>query len=119
MPSFPRLKTGAVAQYPAARAVRFRTQVFRFVDGSEQRFAEGGAELKRWEIDLRLLSESERGAILDLFRDRGGAHGTFAFTDPWSGVEYAACGFATDSLAVLATGEGRTETRVAIEERRV
>ncbi|MBX9601732.1 MAG: DUF2460 domain-containing protein [Bryobacteraceae bacterium] len=108
-----------MAQYPATRTLRFQTQVFRFVDGSEQRFVEGGAELKRWEIEFRLLSESERGAIVDLFRDRGGAHGTFSFTDPWSGVEYPQCGFAADSLAILATGEGRTEARLVIEERRV
>lgn len=35
MQEFPLLKSGAVAQYPAQRAIRFSTQVMRFVDGSD------------------------------------------------------------------------------------
>jgi len=37
MASFPTLKTSAVAQYPATKAVKFQNQVMRFVDGTEQR----------------------------------------------------------------------------------
>ena len=59
MASFPTLKTGVVAQYPSDRARRFSTQVLRFLDGSEQRFAGFGAPLKRWLIRLELLDEAE------------------------------------------------------------
>jgi hypothetical protein len=34
MSAFPALKTGAVLQYPAQRAVQFSTDVVQFIDGS-------------------------------------------------------------------------------------
>ncbi len=34
MSMFPKLKTGAVAQYPAARSIVHGNDVLRFVDGS-------------------------------------------------------------------------------------
>ncbi len=34
MATFPVLKTGAAAQYPLDRGVRFSTQAVRFMDGS-------------------------------------------------------------------------------------
>ena len=40
MNEFPKLKTGAVAQYPAQRTTRYSTHVMRFMDGSEQRYRE-------------------------------------------------------------------------------
>ena len=36
MPAFPKLKTGAVAQYPFATQYRSRTDIVRFLDGTEQ-----------------------------------------------------------------------------------
>ena len=59
MANFPALKTGAVAQYPSDRTRRYSTQVLRFLDGSEQRFAGFGAPLKRWLIRLELLDDTE------------------------------------------------------------
>ena len=57
--NFPTLKTGAVAQYPSDRTQQFSTQVFRFLDGSEQRFPGYGSALRQWTIRLDLLDEAE------------------------------------------------------------
>jgi hypothetical protein len=61
--TFPTLKTGAVAQYGSSRTRGFSTQVFRFLDGSEQRFQDYGAPLRRWTIRLSLLDEAELNAL--------------------------------------------------------
>ena len=42
MSAFPKLKTGAVAQYPASRALSQATEVVRFLDGTEQRYRAAG-----------------------------------------------------------------------------
>ncbi len=59
MATFPTLSTGAVAQYPSDRTRLFSTQVFRFLDGNEQRFQGYGSALRQWSIRLDLLDETE------------------------------------------------------------
>jgi hypothetical protein len=81
--SFPVLKTGAVAQYPLARSVRFSTQAVRFLDGSQQKFRLYGSGLRRWTVKLDQLDETELSALIDFVDAQGGA--TFSFTDPGSG----------------------------------
>ena len=98
MASFPLLKTGAVTQYGSDRVGAFSTQVFRFVDGSEQRFPAYGTALHRWVIRVELLDEGELTEISDLFLSVGGRAGTFSFTDPWDGTVYASCRFDSDLL---------------------
>ncbi len=46
MNEFPKLKTGAVLQYPAAKRLECLTQVTRFLDGSEQRFRDFAAPVQ-------------------------------------------------------------------------
>src|SRR6266446_6842804 len=116
MAMFPGLKTGAVAQYPADRERRFSTDVVRFVDGSEQRFAGFGAALRRWVIRLELLDESELTALAEFFQGRAG---TFSFTDPWDGVVYPNCSFEADEIAVEFGGVARGKTTVVVRENRV
>jgi hypothetical protein len=58
MATFPALRTGAVAQYPSERHMRFSTRVLEFVDGQEQRFREFSRGLRRWVIHLDLLDDS-------------------------------------------------------------
>ena len=91
MPTFPILKTGAAAQYPATRAARYQNQAVRFVDGTEQRYRDGGGALHRWEIALSLLDEAELTAVEAFFREVGGASAVFSFVDPWDAVEYPNC----------------------------
>ncbi len=81
-----RLKTGAVAQYPADRTPQFSTQVFRFLDGSEQRFPGlSGAVLQQWSIRLDLLDEARVETCENFFLSEEGRAGSFTFTDPWDG----------------------------------
>src|SRR6185436_1651800 len=116
MPTFPTLKTGAVAQYPATRRLRFQNQAVRFVDGTEQRYRDSARALHRWEIALYLLDEGEVAAVENFFAAVSGGSGAFAFTDPWDGVEYANCSLESDGLEVTAQGEMRGATRLAILE---
>jgi phage-related protein len=118
MAQFPKLKTNAVAQYPASRTTVFRNVRLRFVDGKEQRIRGGGAPLKRWEIRLAQLDEGEMAAIEQFFVEKQGQYGTFAFTDPWDGREYPNCSLASDELLLETTGEARGATKIAIVERR-
>jgi hypothetical protein len=116
--SFPTLKTGVVAQYPSDRARRYSTQVLRFLDGSEQRFAGFGAPLKRWLIRLQLLDESELAGIEDFFVEQGGQAGTFTFTDPWDGSVYTNCSFEGDTMTADYRGRGDGAASVVVKENR-
>jgi phage-related protein len=93
MSDFPTLKTGAILQYPAQKAVRFSSVVLRFTDGAEQRFRDFQAPLRRWMIRLDLLDQTELHVLREFFRAQSGAAGTFTFTDPWDSTVYLNCSF--------------------------
>jgi hypothetical protein len=116
--SFPTLKSGAVAQYGSARTREFATQVFRFLDGSEQRMAQYGAALRQWSIKLELLDESEIENLRAFFESQAGRAGVFSFTDPWDGTVYASCSFDSDTLDVEFSGVARGAARVVVRENR-
>jgi len=116
MANFPALKTGAVAQYPSDRSQNFSTQVFRFVDGSEQRFPAYAASLRRWVIRLDLLDESELTALQDFFVSEGGRAGMFSFTDPFDSTVYASCSFDADELDLTFGGPQAGQATVTIRE---
>lgn len=118
MAQFPKLKTGAALQYPAARRLEFSSQVLRFVDGSEQSYRLSGPALRRWEIRLDLLDEGEAAAVEQFFVDNDGAFASFAFTDPWDETEYADCSVEGGRLAMEWTGEMRGRTSLIIRENR-
>lgn len=116
MPTFPILKTGAVAQYPATRSVRYQNQAVRFLDGTEQRYRDTHVPLHRWVIALTLLDEDERAAFGQFFEDMNGPFGTFAFTDPWDGHEYSSCSLEADNISVTSLAEMRGATSVIVIE---
>lgn len=118
MASFPALKTGAVAQYPSDRARRYSTQVLRFLDGSEQRFAGFGAPLKRWLIRLQLLDEVELTGLEEFFAEQSGEAGTFTFTDPWDGTVYVNCSFEGDTMTAVYRGQGDGGASIVVKENR-
>jgi phage-related protein len=119
MTDFPVLKTGAVLQYPAERSVRFSTQVVRFVDGAEQRYRGFGRPLRRWQIRLDLLDESEMTRLREFFREQRGAAGSFRFSDPWDGTDYADCSLENDEMIEELLGEMRGRTTLMVRENRV
>jgi hypothetical protein len=114
--TFPSLKTGAVAQYPSDRQQNFSTQVFRFLDGSEQRFPGYGSTLRRWVIRLDLLDESELTNLEQFFESEAGRAGTFTFTDPFDGTVYSSCSFDADTLALQFNGPQDGKTTVTVRE---
>lgn len=118
MSDFPTLNTGAVAQYPADRSTAFVTQVLRFVDGTEQRFAGYGTPLHRWVIRLNMLGEDEVSRLSAFFTLNGGAAGTFSFTDPWDGTVYSSCRFEGDEMTTGFGGENHLKTTLTIQENR-
>jgi phage-related protein len=116
--TFPALKTGAMAQYPSDRQQNFSTQVFRFLDGSEQRFPAYAATLRRWVIRLDALDEAELVSLEEFFESQGGRAETFEFTDPFDGHVYSSCSFDADELALTFGGLHLGKTTVTIRENR-
>jgi hypothetical protein len=116
MSTFPRLKTGAVAQYPVSRTAGYATSVFRFLDGSEQKFRQLGAAATRWVIALELLDDTEMAEICEFFQSQQGRFGAFTFVDPWDGSTHDNCSFESDELEMELTGEARARTRLVIKE---
>jgi hypothetical protein len=114
MAIFPVLKTGAVAQYPLDRGVRFSTQDVRFMDGSSQRFRLYGTGLRRWTLKLALLDEQELGAVIAFVEQQGSA--TFAFTDPVTGGNVATCIISGEQFDATMNREMSGQATVVIEE---
>ncbi len=116
--TFPKLKTDAVAQYPARKVLRFQNQVLRFVDGTEQRYRDAAGVLHSWEIRLDQLDDGEMAALEEFFDSSQGAFASFAFTDPWDGQVYADCSLDADGIELDAIEEMRGRTSLRIRENR-
>jgi len=118
MSDFPKLRTGATLQYPATRARQYSTQVFRFVDGTEQRCRGYGRPLTRWALRLEGLDESEMRELQAFFEIEDGRLGAFAFRDPWNDAQYLNCSLAEDQADLEFDGEDSGKTALTIEENR-
>jgi hypothetical protein len=118
MASFPTLKTGAIAQYPSDRTTQISSQVYRFMDGREQRFLAYGLPLHRWQLRLDLLDEGELSTLEDFFASEEGRSGSFSFTDPWDGTVYPNCSFASDTFSAESKGPQQGATQLTIRENR-
>jgi len=105
MGSFPKLKTGAVAQYPAVQEGRFLSSVHRFADNREQRYRQRRQARRRWRIDLSQLNESEASRLAAFFEEQRGRIGQFDFEDPWSGEIISNCRFDQDELLLQTADE--------------
>lgn len=118
MTTFPKLKTAAVAQYPAGKRITFSNCILRFLDGTEQRYRESPGPLHRWEIRLNALDESEIAALDGFFWTNQGCLGNFTFTDPWDGTAYTNCSLASDEMALTSLGEMSGKTSLTVVENR-
>jgi len=116
MANFPALKTGAYAQYPSDRTQGFSTAAYRFLDGSEQRFAHYGSPLRRWTLRFDLLDEGELVAVEQFFVAQEGRSGTFSFTDPFDGTVCPNCSFDADTGSFAFAGAGRGAAILVIRE---
>lgn len=116
MAEFPKLKTGAVAQYPLEVSNAYATRILQFVDGTEQRYRERGPALRRWVIRLDLLDEAESAALEEFVAAQQGRLGDFTFVDPSDQQEYPSCSLASDAAEMIYASEGRRTTRMVIRE---
>lgn len=116
MNEFPKLKSGAISQYPVTRTAQHVTWVGRFVDGAEQRFRQSRGVKRQWILDLRLLSEDEIGLIRSFFEEIGGRAGVFSFEDPFDSATYPRCRFGADEIEIVWEFEGQGRTRLLIVE---
>lgn len=116
MAEFPILKTGALAQDGLERGHRTRTRVMRYVDGSQQAVKTRRGR-KRWTVKLERLDEGELAQVSELVETARGETGTFAFTDPKTGVRHETCRIeGGDFEAYLAgVGDGRAELKIVEE----
>ena len=114
MANFPKLKTGAVGQYPLTRELSAQHQTLRFMDGAQQRYRDSAGSRRRWVIRLDLLDEGELAAVEEFFIASQGAFGTFTFVDPWDEQEYENCRMERDELTLqaIADMQGSTTLRV-------
>jgi len=118
MSTFPTLKTGAVAQYPATKTFRFQNQILRFIDGTDQRYRDSAGPLHTWEIHLDKLDEGEMAIIENFFAENRGTFGSFTFTDPWDGQVYPNCSLASDSLPLVSINEMQGSVVLKVVENR-
>lgn len=118
MAEFPRLKTGAVLQFPSNLTLDFSTDVLRFIDGKEQRFRRSVSVAQRWSIVLDRLDETEAKLLQQFVVQQSGKFGTFSFPDPWDGVVYENCSFENDEIVVTASGAMMCRTELVIRRNR-
>jgi hypothetical protein len=118
MAEFPRLKTGAVCQYPLGRRTEFRTEVVDFAGGDEQRYRQWGGAERRWRIQLDQLDDAEMTAIDEFAAEQAGTGATFTFVDPHDLVEHAECEFGQEELAMEFYGWSQGRTEIVIRQRR-
>src|ERR1039457_4999921 len=115
MGTFPVLKTGAVVQFPASRALDCATDVIQFIDGAEQRFRDYARPYRRWMVRLEALDETELQSARSFVQENG-ATGLFSFTDPWDGTVYSSCRIDGTGLLDLLSGPAQAATNVVIWE---
>ena len=82
MTVFPQLSSGAVAQFPFRKELRFRTLVNQAADGSEIRFTDVDYRARAWELAVHQLSDQEWQSIEDLHNQVEGRLQTFLFLEP-------------------------------------
>ena len=116
MAQFPKLKTGAVAQYPAVREQRYASEVHKFLDCAEQRYRDFAAGRKRWVIQLENLDETETARLNRFFDEQQGRLGVFEFEDPWTGTVVEQCRFGEDRFPMMEHCESRCSLRLTVEE---
>lgn len=115
MAEFPRLKTGAVAQYGLSRELRGAVRVLAFLDGTEQRYRMT-RNRRRWTIALDQLDEGEAAAVDGFVRRHLETLESFAFTDPWNGATYAACVVEAQEHELEARAAGDCRIRLTVAE---
>jgi hypothetical protein len=98
MNRFPLLNSGAISQYPTETHVSQGVGIIRFLDGSDQRFLHTARSLRRWRIELSLLSDTEIASVELFFNAQKGIFSPFVFTDPGTNTQVPNCRFASSEI---------------------
>ena len=118
MSTFPKLKTQAIAQYPAIRTVVFSTSVIPFMDGQEQRFRDFAAPLLVWTIDLSQLDDEEVSNLEVFFIEQSGSFSAFDFVDPWNETVYSDCTLDNPEVLLQYQGNQAGSVRLRVRQNR-
>jgi hypothetical protein len=116
MDSFPLLSSGAVSQYPTQALRGQGIGIIRFLDGSDQRFLHTPRNLRRWCIELSLLSDAEIASLELFFNTHKGVFSPFVFTDPASNSQIPNCRFATSEMNTEYVSVNANSTSIWIME---
>ena len=116
--TFPLLKTGAAAQYPASRTISYSSRVIRFLDGSDQRYRDYSGPLHKWTLPLTVLDDTELSTLEQFVVAQEGRFGSFSFADPWTQVQYSSCSMNQEGLDYVLTQEARGAAGVVLQENR-
>ncbi len=116
MASFPLLSSGAISQYPTEIYRGQSIGVIRFLDGSDQRYVQTARRLRRWRIDLTLLSNEEICALETFFGEQKGMFSPFTFKDPASNTQVQNCRLANTALTTEYLGLNANSTSFWIVE---
>ena len=88
MATFPKLRTGAICQYPLEIQTRYRTEVYQFLDNTEQCFTDCTDGRSAWVINMSELSAQEVSTLQLFWESQLGRFGTFTFIDPYANPSY-------------------------------
>ena len=116
MERFPKLSTGAAAQYGAQRTLRLQTAAHRFLDTSEQRYRYSAEGQRSWRLAFDNLSAGEAAEIREFFVRMRGSQTEFELEDPWSGTVVGPCRFTHDELVERASDERSESLTVVVRE---
>ena len=82
MPAFPRLRSGAVAQFPLQSNSTARVITNEYLDGSAVWQYDRGSGRRRWTMEYQALTGPEKESIVAFFDSCAGRMKTFVFCDP-------------------------------------
>jgi hypothetical protein len=116
MSTFPRLKSGAVLQYPTERRLKHPVRILPFVDGGEQRYPLFNKPRRRWVVSMDLLDDQEAGRVDEFVRSQAALGEVFQFEDPWDGTLHEKCRLKGAGVDLQCTGPDRSRVRIEIEE---
>lgn len=112
---FPVLSTGNRVQLPYTHGRAFEN-VSVATEGGRYAYARRSASMRTWSAGGASLSNADALAIWNMFSRARGRWAAFGFTDPDSGVRYASCRFAADTLEWRLVGPDENAIEVQIVE---
>jgi len=116
MAAFPILSSGAVAQYPTSVEFGQVVQIFRFVDGADQRFLNQGRQYRRWRIHLDQLNDAEMNQLEAFFIAQQGEYSVFDFPDPISNQTVPNCRLGTAGMVIDFVGVDKGSSTLWVVE---